>query len=96
MFSVASGHEQGTGLPTLHVSGVAALVLEAEGGKLTPPQIRTILKQSADDRVKAGNDDFYGADRINALHAVLTRHSEGRECVRKTGRVLESWTQKGG
>lgn len=34
-------------------------------------QIRTILQQSADDLGKAGNDDFYGLSRVNALRAVL-------------------------
>jgi hypothetical protein len=34
--------------------------------------VRTILKRSADDLGKSGNDDFYGLGRINALSAVLT------------------------
>ena len=51
-------------------SDVAALVIEANGVALTPAQIRTILEQSADDLGKPGNDDFYGAGRVNALQAV--------------------------
>ena len=39
--------------------------------RLTPAQVRTILQQSADDLGKAGNDDFYGLGRVNALRAVL-------------------------
>jgi hypothetical protein len=34
-------------------------------------QIRSILEQSADDLGELGNDDFYGAGRVNALKAVL-------------------------
>ena len=48
-----------------------ALVIEANRGTLTPAQIRAILEQSADDLGKPGNDDFYGAGRVNALRAVL-------------------------
>ena len=53
------------------MAGVAALVIQANLGLLTPAQIRTILEQSADDLGKAGNDDFYGLGRVNALRAVL-------------------------
>jgi len=65
-WNVASG----TSMAAPHVAGVAALVIEANGGSLTPAQIRTILEQSADDLGKPGNDDFYGAGRVNALRAV--------------------------
>ena len=54
-----------------HVVGVAALVIEANGGALTPDQVRTILERTADDLGKPGNDDFYGRGRVNALSAVL-------------------------
>lgn len=30
-----------------------------------------MLKQSADDLGKAGNDDYYGLGRVNAIRAVL-------------------------
>jgi subtilisin family serine protease len=61
----------GTSMSAPHVAGVAALVIEARGGALHPDQVRTILEQSADDLGKPGNDDFYGAGRVNALRAVL-------------------------
>jgi len=61
----------GTSLAAPHVCGVAALAIQAHGGGLTPAQVRTILEQSADDLGKPGNDDFYGAGRVNALRAVL-------------------------
>ena len=60
----------GTSIAAPHVSGVAALVIEANHDDLTPAQIRTILQQSADDLGKPGNDDYYGAGRVNALRAV--------------------------
>jgi subtilisin family serine protease len=61
----------GTSYAAPHVVGVAALVIEANGGLLTPAQVRAILQQSADDLGKAGNDDYYGLGRVNALRAVL-------------------------
>lgn len=62
---------EGTSMAAPHVAGVAALVIEANGGVLTPDQIRVILEQSADDLGQPGNDDYYGAGRVNALRAVL-------------------------
>jgi hypothetical protein len=38
---------------------------------LSPDQVRSILQQSVDDLGKPGNDDYYGAGRVNALRAVL-------------------------
>ncbi len=60
----------GTSFAAPHVCGVAALVIEANGGSMHPDQVRTILEQSADDLGKPGNDDYYGAGRVNALRAV--------------------------
>jgi hypothetical protein len=42
-------------------------------GMLHPDRVRTILEPSADDLGKPGNDDFYGAGRVNALRAVLQK-----------------------
>lgn len=60
----------GTSMAAPHVAGVAALVIGANGGSMHPDQVRTILEQSADDLGKPGNDDYYGAGRVNALRAV--------------------------
>ena len=62
---------RGTSMAAPHVAGVAALAIEANGGALTPDQVRTILERSANDLGKPGNDDFYGRGRVNALRAVL-------------------------
>jgi subtilisin family serine protease len=66
---------RGTSMAAPYAAGVAALVIQANGGPgaITPDQVRTILQQSADDLGKPGNDDFYGLGRINALRAVLRR-----------------------
>jgi len=61
----------GTSSAAPHVCGVAALAIQARGGNLTPAQTRAILTQSADDLGEPGNDDYYGAGRVNALRAVL-------------------------
>ena len=64
-------YASGTSLAAPHVAGVAALVIQANAGLLTPAQVRTILEQSADDLGKPGNDDYYGLGRVNAMRAVL-------------------------
>lgn len=60
----------GTSFSSPYVAGVAALVIAANGGQMHPDQVRTVLEQSADDLGKPGNDDYYGAGRVNALRAV--------------------------
>jgi subtilisin family serine protease len=60
----------GTSMATPHVSGVAALVVGKHGGTLPPAQVLSILRASADDLGKPGQDDAYGAGRVNALAAV--------------------------
>jgi subtilisin family serine protease len=61
----------GTSQAAAHVSGVAALIIGQNGGSLHPAQVESVLKQSADDLGKPGNDDFYGKGRVNAYKAVL-------------------------
>lgn len=64
------GWMAGTSMATPHVSGVAALIIEANGHHLTPSQVESILKQSADDLWKPGRDAWYGRGRVNAAQAV--------------------------
>ena len=63
----------GTSFAAPHAAGVAALIIATHGGALHPDQVRAILQESADDLGKPGNDDFYGAGRVNALRAVLQK-----------------------
>jgi subtilisin family serine protease len=53
-----------------HAAGVAALIYEKLGGDATPEKVEMILRNSADDIGKPGNDDFFGQGRVNALRAV--------------------------
>ena len=54
-----------------HVSGVAAIIIGANGGDMNPSKVEAALRASADDLGKPGNDDAYGAGRVNAANAVL-------------------------
>ncbi|HMJ59546.1 MAG TPA: S8 family serine peptidase, partial [Gemmatimonadales bacterium] len=60
----------GTSMAAPHVAGVAALVIAKNGGSMAPAQVESVLRRSADDLGKPGNDAFYGAGRVNALRAV--------------------------
>jgi len=60
----------GTSMAAPHVAGVAALIIEKNGGSMTPAQVLAALQRSADDLGKPGNDDFYGGGFVNALRAV--------------------------
>jgi subtilisin family serine protease len=60
---------EGTSMATPAVAGVAALVV-GKYGALPPSQVEAILRQSAEDLGKPGNDDYYGRGRVNAFRAV--------------------------
>jgi subtilisin family serine protease len=60
----------GTSMATPHVSGVAALIIGKNGGSMSPSHVDAALRASADDLGKPGNDDAYGAGRVNAYNAV--------------------------
>jgi len=60
----------GTSMAAPHVAGVAALIIEKNGGSMHPAQVEAALRQSADDLGKPGQDDFYGRGFVNALRAV--------------------------
>ena len=60
----------GTSMAAPHVSGVAAIIIGANGGDMDPAQVEAALRASADDIGKPGNDDFSGAGRVNAANAV--------------------------
>jgi subtilisin family serine protease len=59
----------GTSMAAPAASGVAALII-GRYGPLAPSRIEALLRASADDLGKPGNDDFYGSGRLNARKAV--------------------------
>ena len=60
----------GTSMAAPHVSGVAALIIGKHGGHMDPVEVERILRASADDLGKPGNDAAYGGGRVNAARAV--------------------------
>ncbi len=57
----------GTSMATPVVAGVAALIIDANGGTLNPAQVRAKLQQGAIDLGKPGFDAVYGQGFVNAL-----------------------------
>jgi lantibiotic leader peptide-processing serine protease len=60
----------GTSQAAPHVAGVAALLIGKNGGSMPPAQVKTKLRQSADDLGIPGKDAYFGHGRINALNTV--------------------------
>jgi subtilisin family serine protease len=60
----------GTSFATPVVAGVAALVDGAAGGSLNPGQLKTVLKNTADDIGPNGTDVLFSHGRVNAGRAV--------------------------
>ncbi len=56
----------GTSMAAPHASGVAALIIGANGGDMKPAHVAAALRSSADDLGQPGNDPFYGMGRVNA------------------------------
>lgn len=61
----------GTSMASPHAAGVAALIL-SKNPNLTPPQVRQVLRASANDLGTPGWDPIFGYGRINAKRAVQT------------------------
>ena len=59
----------GTSSATPHVSGIVALMLSVNPD-LTPPEVKDILQETAEDLGKPGFDRYYGYGRVNAKRAV--------------------------
>jgi subtilisin family serine protease len=59
----------GTSMASPAAAGVAALIVGKSPG-IGHSQVEAILRASADDLGKPGNDDFYGAGRVNAYRAI--------------------------
>lgn len=64
------GWAQGTSMAAPLVSGIAALIIERNGGSMHPDQVRARLQQSATDLGKPGQDVFYGHGWVNAYRAI--------------------------
>ena len=63
----------GTSMATPHVSGAAALLLQAArqlGTTLSPLQVKSILENTSVDKGLAGKDNNYGAGRIDVFAAI--------------------------
>jgi subtilisin family serine protease len=60
----------GTSASAPHVSGIAAMLVGLNGGSMDPQQVESLIKRSADDLGKPGNDDYHGQGRVNARRAV--------------------------
>lgn len=61
---------QGTSMAAPAAAGVAALIIQANGGTLPPAQVRAKMMQSATDLGKPGQDEIYGHGYVNAAKAV--------------------------
>ena len=58
----------GTSMAAPHASGVAALIIGANGGDMSPAHVEREMRKWAEDLGKPGNDDTFGAGRVVAPH----------------------------
>lgn len=68
VFSTTSGSwawAAGTSMAAPHATGVAALIVGANGGSMHPRRVGAALARTADDLGKPGNDETYGGGRVN-------------------------------
>lgn len=73
VFSAGNGGwywSAGTSMASPHASGVAAIIIGANGGEMSPSQVETALRKSAEDIFKNGNDPYSGHGQVNAYNAV--------------------------
>lgn len=75
IFSVASGvdafnYNLGTSMAAPHASGVAALIIAKNGGKMDPHSVEKQMIRSADQPDGNGKSLFFGKGRVNAFRAV--------------------------
>jgi lantibiotic leader peptide-processing serine protease len=66
---------QGTSMASPAAAGVAALLMQANGGYLNPSQVRTKLSQTATDLGTPGKDEYYGHGFVNAGKAAVIKLS---------------------
>ena len=68
----------GTSMATPHVSGVAALILQANPN-LSPLEVKEILHQTSIDLGENGPDNTYGYGVVNVLKAIIKVNPPGNE-----------------
>ena len=64
-FSGGWGWAQGTSMAAPHVTGVAALMIAANGGDMSPSELEWALKAAAEDLGMPGHDAIHGAGRVS-------------------------------
>jgi len=60
----------GTSMACAHVSGVAALIIGKNGGRMNPKAVKKQLLKTADKIDGKGNSLYFGRGRVNAYRAV--------------------------
>jgi subtilisin family serine protease len=55
----------GTSMAAPHAAGVAALIIGANGGEMSPAAVEAAMRAYAEDLGKPGNDAFYGKGRVH-------------------------------
>jgi serine protease len=72
---------EGTSMASPHVAGVAAMVIAAGGGSMSPDDVRAVLEGTATDLGASGWDQYYGHGKVNAYDAVLEAQGGGNPPV---------------
>ncbi|MBD3178690.1 MAG: S8 family serine peptidase, partial [Candidatus Latescibacteria bacterium] len=72
---------EGTSMASPHVAGVAAMVIAAGGGSMSPSEVRDVLQSTATDLGASGWDQYYGYGKVNAYDAVLEAQGGGNPPV---------------
>lgn len=73
VFSTSNGGwswASGTSMAAPHVTGVAALIVGANGGSMSPSALLSALTHGAEDIGDPGIDELYGRGRVNADHSL--------------------------
>lgn len=69
VFSTGAGGwywSAGTSMAAPHAAGVAALIISANGGKMHPAQVESVLRSTAIDYGKPGKDAYFGHGQVAA------------------------------
>ena len=71
----------GTSMATPHISGLAALILQANPG-MTSAQVEDVINNSAADEGDSGKDTLFGSGIANAKAAVDMVKNQSQESVK--------------